>query len=156
MYDFSKFTWLFPLKNKSNVYPTFMQFYKYVERQVGRQMKMIQSNLGGEYRLVNNYLKDNGIQHRISCPHTHEHNGLAERKISHVVDSCLTLLAYSGVPKCYWQYAMMTAIFLINRMPLQQNNTINVFSLLYKKKPDYKFLRIFGCSVYPLLGACNI
>lgn len=36
---------------------------------------------GGEFRKLNNFFVNLGIHHRITCPHTHEQNGMVERLI---------------------------------------------------------------------------
>lgn len=54
---------------------------------------MVQSDWGGEYKSFENFLSQNGILFRHSCPYTHEQNGKAERKHRHIVELGLTLLA---------------------------------------------------------------
>lgn len=44
--DFSRFTWLYPLKLKSDVYATFLQFQKLVENLFSSTIKCVQSNWG--------------------------------------------------------------------------------------------------------------
>jgi hypothetical protein len=44
------------------------------------------------------FFQDIDIGHRVSCPHTHQQNGSAERKHHHIVETGLALLAYSSVP----------------------------------------------------------
>lgn len=51
------------------------------------------------------------------CPYTSEQNGKAESRSRRVVDTCLTLLERSGVPKKYWTYSFETPIYLHNRVP---------------------------------------
>lgn len=50
-------------------------------------------------------------------PHTPEHNGIAERKHRHVVETGLTLLHQATMPVEYWTYAFAVAVYLINRQP---------------------------------------
>jgi hypothetical protein len=46
----------------------------------------VQSNFGGEYRPLNKYLTEQGINHHLSCPHTHQQNGAIEREHRHIVE----------------------------------------------------------------------
>ena len=71
------------------------------------------------------------------------------------MDIGLSLLGYSGVPFQYWHFAFDTAVYLINRMPSQALSKAIPYQLLYKQPPDYKFLRVFGYAVYPLLHPYN-
>lgn len=80
--NFSRFTWLYPLKLKSDFVSTFIMFQKLVENQFSAKIGMFQSNGGGEFinsRFLS-HLQDCGIRHLISCPHTPQQNSLAERK----------------------------------------------------------------------------
>lgn len=92
-----------------------------------------------------------GILHRLSCPHTSEQNGFVERRHRHVVETGLTLLAQSGVPTRFWNFAFETATYLINRMPSRNSSQISPFEHLFKRKPDLSFLRVFGCQCFPHL-----
>ena len=115
--DFTRFTWIYFLKNKSQVFHMFQEFQSLVSRQFNSQIKSFHSDWGGEYQKLNSYFKKQGIVHRIACPYTHEQNGISERKIRHVVDNGLTLLAHANVPLKFWSYAFQTSVQLINYMP---------------------------------------
>ncbi|GMI65053.1 hypothetical protein HRI_000174600 [Hibiscus trionum] len=152
---FSRYTWLYFLKYKSQVNEAFVQFHLQVERQLGVQLKIFQSDGGGEFAALKSYFLSHGIVHRLSCPHTSEQNGLVERKHRQIVEVGLTLLAQASVPLKYWQDAFSTAIFLINRLPSSALSGISPYQALFLQKPDYTFLRIFGCVCYPLLRPYN-
>ena len=76
--DFSKYTWLFPLFNKSDVFDTFRLFKLQVENLLSLRIKMFRSDGGGEYMSKQSQLllSENGILHQISCPFTPEQNGV--------------------------------------------------------------------------------
>ena len=82
---FSRFTWIFLLKHKSDVLQTFSNFKTQVELQLGYKIKAIQTDWGEEYRALTDLLMSHGIIHRNSCPHTHEQNGVGKRKHRHIV-----------------------------------------------------------------------
>uniref|UniRef100_A0A2N9I4N5 Uncharacterized protein n=1 Tax=Fagus sylvatica TaxID=28930 RepID=A0A2N9I4N5_FAGSY len=98
---------------------------------------------------------DTGISHRLSCPHTHQQNGSVERKHRHIVETGLTLLAYSSVPFSYWDEAFLTAAYLINCLPSPITQHKSLIDILYHKSPDYKFLKTFGCACWPHLRPYN-
>lgn len=93
--------------------------------------------------------------HRLSCPHTSEQNGIVERRHRHVVETGLTLLAQSNVPKRFWDFTFETVVYLINRMPSRTTMSTSPFELLFKRKPNLSFLRVFGCQCYPHLHPYN-
>lgn len=115
--DFSRYTWVYILKNKSKAFHTFYNFKSQVELQLGHKIKSIQSYWGGEYRIFVEFLKTNGIHHRISCPGAHQQTGMIERKHRHVVENGLALLAQASIPYQFWGEAFRTSVYLINRLP---------------------------------------
>ncbi|KAG8493766.1 hypothetical protein CXB51_011188 [Gossypium anomalum] len=112
-----RFTWVYLIRRKSQAVECFHQFQKMVQTQFGKCIKKFQSDWGGEYRAFTKVLNDLGILHRLSCPHTSEQNGVAERKHKHIVETGLTLLAHANLPMDYWGYAFCSAVHLINRLP---------------------------------------
>ena len=98
---FSKYTWIYLLKAKYEVLDIFQHFKKTVELQLNKQIKVLQSDWGGEFRSLTDLLKILGIVHRVSCLYTPEQNRVAERKHRHLVEIGITLLAYSSIPLRY-------------------------------------------------------
>lgn len=47
--NFSRYSWLFPLKLKSNFVDVIIAFQKQVENQFGKKIKTFQSDGGGEF-----------------------------------------------------------------------------------------------------------
>ncbi|KAG9447270.1 hypothetical protein H6P81_013398 [Aristolochia fimbriata] len=78
-------------------------------------------------------------------------NGVAERKHRHIVEIALTLMLSSSVQKQFWGEAVLTSVYLINRLPspVLQNST--PFTCLYGTSPDYSLLRVFGSTCFVLL-----
>jgi hypothetical protein len=70
--DYSKFTWIYLLKFKSDVFQKFHEFQNLVERLFNRKIIAIQSDWGGEYEKLNSFFTKIGISHQVSCPHTHQ------------------------------------------------------------------------------------
>ena len=152
--DFSKYTWLIPLWKKSDVLSNFIEFRTKAEKQFSTKILSFQSDWGGgggRFQALTSYLKEHGIHHRISCPYTPEQNGTAERKHRHLIETTLTLLKNASLPEKFWDEAVFTSTFLINRMttPILQHKS--PYEVLFNIKPDYTLLRTFGCLCYPYL-----
>jgi len=70
--DYSKFNWVFPISAKSDVLPVFIKFVAHVERLFSCKLKVIQTDGGGEFRVLIPYLSKLGISHRMPCPYTRQ------------------------------------------------------------------------------------
>jgi histone deacetylase 1/2 len=153
--DFSRFTWIYLLKRKSDVEQAFYSFQKHVERLFNSKILAVQSDWGGEYHRLNKFFHDEGILHRVSCPHTSSQNGIAERKHRHIVETGIALLAHSSLPVRFWDEAFLTAVYLINRMPTRTLKNDSPLFRLFHDQPDYTFLRSFGSACWPNLRPYN-
>jgi hypothetical protein len=93
--DFSRFTWLFPFKQKSEVFDCFVRFKSLVENQFSSSIKQLLTGNGGEYlsTVIQEYLSQNRILLKLTCLYTSEQNGVSERKHRHITNIGLTLLA---------------------------------------------------------------
>jgi transposase InsO family protein len=80
--DFTRYTWVYFLRRKSDVFEYFKEFRNMVEKQTGKTIKILHSDQGGEYRLGNfiKYCKDHGIVHQFIIPHTPQQNGVRKEK----------------------------------------------------------------------------
>ncbi|KAJ0579128.1 putative RNA-directed DNA polymerase [Helianthus annuus] len=152
---YSRYMWLFPLNQKSDVYSQFTNFVCMAERQFNTKLKNVQSDWGGEFRNLTSFFTSLGIVHRRSCPHTSEQNGTVERRHRHVVETGPALLAQAHLPQHFWFFAFETAVYLINRLPSRVNSNKSPFQILFNPKPDYTFLRVFGCQCFPYLRPYN-
>ena len=97
---YSKFTWLYLLKHKSDVLDVFKYFKATVENQLNSKIKVLRTDNGGEFTFnaFKLFCSSHGIIHQFSCPHTTQQNGVAERKHRHVVKYALTMLSHSKLP----------------------------------------------------------
>ncbi|KAL5804239.1 hypothetical protein ACOSQ3_031039 [Xanthoceras sorbifolium] len=149
--SYSRYTWWFPLKLKSDTLNVFLQFNKFVKVQFGASIKAIQSDMGGEFISLAKHLTSMGIHYRMSCPYSHQQNGVAERKHRHIVEIGLSLLARARMPLKFWSEAFSTAVILINNLPTPSLNLKSPYETLYHKKPNYQYFKVFGSACYPYL-----
>ncbi|PKU78410.1 Retrovirus-related Pol polyprotein from transposon TNT 1-94 [Dendrobium catenatum] len=151
--DFSRFSWIYFMNAKQETYSHFKHLCNMLHTQFNSTPKSLQTDGGGEFmsNTFTAYLQDNGIHHKISCPHTPEQNGVAERKHRHVIELTRTLLHASNMPNEFWSDAVATAIHLINRIPNKHTSNISPYQILHSKTPSYSHLRTFGCLCYPWL-----
>jgi hypothetical protein len=153
--NFSKFTWIYLLKNKLEVFHVFQIFQTHAERQFNRKILTMQTDWGGEYERLNSLFKKIGIKHHVSCPHAHQQNGSAERKHMHIVEIGLALLAKASMPLKFWDEAFITVVRLINVLPSRVIQMRTPTEVLLATKPDYSRLKVFGSACWPNLRPYN-
>jgi transposase InsO family protein len=151
--DFTRFTWIYLLKYKSQVLSSFIHFRNLMENLLNTRIKIVRTDPGGEYSKneFQSFCSSVGIFHQYSCPRTSQQNGVAERKHRHIVDMALTIINQASLPLNLWPYAFSTAVFLINRLPSLSRHSISPWTALFGSSPDYLSFRTFGCACYPLL-----
>ncbi|GKB82643.1 zinc finger, CCHC-type containing protein [Tanacetum coccineum] len=84
------------------------------------------------------------IIHQTTAPYTPQQNGVSERKNRALKEMVNSMLSYSGLSEGFWGEAMLTACYLLNRVP-NKNNKITPYELWYKKRPNLSYLRVWGC-----------
>uniref|UniRef100_A0A2N9FH39 Integrase catalytic domain-containing protein n=1 Tax=Fagus sylvatica TaxID=28930 RepID=A0A2N9FH39_FAGSY len=98
------------------------------------------------------YFHAYGIIHQTSCVDTPQQNGVAERKNRHLLEVARSLMFAMNVPKSFWGDAVLTAAYLINRMPskvlqfqtpLQSLSKTHSLPTLLQIPP-----KVFGCVCY--------
>lgn len=144
---FTRFTWIYFLKEKSNLYSSFLHFKAQAELQFNTKLLALQIDEIGEYRRLISFLDQHGIMFRQACPYTSEQNGIVERQHRHIVENGLTLLAQAGIPLNYRTEAFSTAVHLINRLPTPILHHISPYEAIFNIKPDYTSLKIFGYRI---------
>lgn len=153
--DYSKFTCIYLVHHKPEVFQKFHDFQNLVERMFNRKIVAVQTDWGGEYQRLNSFFQHIGISHHVSCPYAHQQNGSAERKHQHIVEVGLSLLAHASMPLKFWDEAFITAVYLINRLPSKVIDGKTPLELLHDQTPDYSVLRTFGCACWPNLRPYN-
>ncbi|XP_013624332.1 PREDICTED: uncharacterized protein LOC106330407 [Brassica oleracea var. oleracea] len=111
------------------------------------------SDNGGEYTSTafKHHLAKHGIIHQTSCSYTPQQNGVAEKKNHHLMEVGRSMMFHINVPKRFWGDAVVSACYLINRIPTKVLQDISLFQVLNKIKPPIDHLRLFGCVCYVLI-----
>jgi hypothetical protein len=80
--DYSRNTWIYFLKSKSEVFTRFQEFRALVENQSGKRIKVLQLDNRGEYssRQFVEFCAQHGIRRQMIIPYIPQQNGVVERK----------------------------------------------------------------------------
>ena len=71
-------------------------------------------------------------------------NGVAERKNRTLKEMMNAMLISSGLPQNMWREAILTANYLLNKVPKKKIEK-TLYELWKGRKPSYNYLRIWGC-----------
>ena len=154
--DWSRATFLYLVKKKSDVLNAFKEFEAWATTFTGRKIKILRSDNGGEYTgtAFKQFCIERGIERQFTVPYTPEQNGVAERSNRTIVEMGRCLLSQAGLEKRFWGPAVRTAAYLRNRCPsaaLEDGKT--PFELFTGQKLSLEHLRTFGCVAYAHLPA---
>ena len=130
--DFSRFTWVFFLQDKSETQGTLKRFLRRAQNEFELKVKKIRSDNGFEFKnlQVEEYLEEEGIKHEFSAPYTPHQNGVVERKNRTLIDMARTMLGEYKTLEWFWSEAVNTICHAINRLYLHR--------LLKKTSYDYR------------------
>lgn len=148
--DFSRMTWVYFLKAKSKVFGIFKKFKALVEKQSGKQIKVLRSDRGKEYTSheFDKFYEDEGIERQLTVAYTPQQNGVLERKNYTVMEMARSMLKEKGLPNTFWAEVVYTAVYLLNRCPTKAVWDKTPIEALSRKKPSAKHLRVFGSICY--------
>ncbi|KAB2629407.1 hypothetical protein D8674_034202 [Pyrus ussuriensis x Pyrus communis] len=143
--DYTRYTWIYPMRNKSEVFTHFNTFLTLIYNQFSTMVKIFQSDGGKEYDNLSfrTLCAQKGIHHRFSCPHTPQQNSLAECKHRHISEMGRTLLLAANLPPKFWAEALCTAVYVLNRLPSHVLKWASPFQMLFGRSPDYMAFRTF-------------
>lgn len=150
--DFSRFTWIFFLKTKSETLSKFQQFKSMVELPGKFKLQAIRSDRGGEYtsHAFIKFCDESGIARQLTQAHTPHQNGVAERKNRSLLEKARSMAFACNLPSFLWTEAIATANYVINRTPTRANAGETPYGKLTGSTPDIGHLRVFGCRTLVL------
>ena len=150
--DFSRYTWIIFLREKSETFEAFKVWYKQVKNLYNLKVVKLRSDHGTEYENSQfaKFCNEKGIKHEFSAPITPQQNGIAERKNRTLQEMARVMLSSKNLSKKFWAEALNTACHIGNRVYLRTGSTMTPYEILNHKKPTLKYFHVFGCICYVL------
>ncbi|GKD94947.1 retrotransposon protein, putative, ty1-copia subclass [Tanacetum coccineum] len=120
--DFSRYGYVYLLKHKHEVFETFKVFQKEVENQLGKTIKSLRSDRGGEYMSQEflDHLKEHGIIAHRTPPYTPQNNRVSERRNQTLLDMVRSMMSQITLSNSFWDYALETAAHILNMVPTKK------------------------------------
>jgi transposase InsO family protein len=100
---------------------------------------------------VQEYLKEEGIKHGFSSPHTTQQNGMVKKNNRTLIDMARTILEEYKMSNQFWEEAVNTACHTINRLYLYRLLKKTSYDLLTGNKSNVSYFRVFGSKCYILV-----
>src|SRR4051812_5752461 len=146
--DYSRYTWVYFFKKKSETQQTVIEFANEAQRQHNSNILAIRSDNGTEFKnyTLDEFLGDEGIKHQYSTAYTPQQNGVVERKNRTLIDVARTMMAEFKSPYNFWEEAIITACHATNRLYLRKILNKTPYEILIGKKPNIKYFWVFGCK----------
>ena len=144
--DLSRMTWVYFLKQKSEVATAFWKYKALVENQSGCKIKAIRTDNGTEYTSdqFEKFCTDFGIEHQLTVVYTPQQNGVCERKNMTVMEMSRCLLFEKSMPKRFWAEAVNTSVYLLNRLPTKAVKRKTPYEVWFREKPAVNHIKVFG------------
>lgn len=148
--DFSRKTWVYFLKEKSQAFEAFKVFKAMVEKEKGLKIKSMRCDRGGEFlsKEFNKFCEDNGIRRFLTAPYSPQQNGVVERKNRTILNMVRSMLKSKKMPKEFWAEAVDCAVYLLNRCPSKSLDNKTPQEAWNGMKPTVSHLRVFGSIAY--------
>src|SRR3990167_6965125 len=152
--DFSRFSFVYFLKQKSETFENFKKFRKLAENQLGRKIRAIKSDSGGEFisNEFKTFLNDKGVIIKRSAPYNKAQNGIIERLNRTLMVKARSMLFSGAHDKKWWGEAVASANFIRNHLyckPIKCSPSKIWFGYQkYEVARVLKKLRVWGCLCY--------
>uniref|UniRef100_A0A2N9FGV4 Integrase catalytic domain-containing protein n=1 Tax=Fagus sylvatica TaxID=28930 RepID=A0A2N9FGV4_FAGSY len=145
--DHSRLTWVYVLKDRSQLFSVFQSFYAEISNQFNTKLLAFRTDNAREYldSAFQQFLEFRGIIHQTSCVRTPQQNGIAEWKNGLILAIARALILQMNVPKLFWANAVLTATYLLNRMPSHILKGKSPFEMFFPGKNPFSIPpRVFG------------
>ncbi|GJR62688.1 retrotransposon protein, putative, ty1-copia subclass [Tanacetum coccineum] len=120
----SRYGYVYLLKHKHEVFETFKVFQKEVENQLGKTIKSLRSDRGGEYMSQEflDHLKEHGIIAHRTPPYTPQNNGVSERRNRTLLDMVRSMMSQTTLPKSFWDYCALRLCHAFSPVPFKSGS----------------------------------
>ena len=126
--DYSRYMYLYLLRTKDEALDAFKNFKAEVEKQCGKQIKIMRSDRGGEYygRYTENgqalglfvkFLQKHKIFAQYTMLGSPDQNDVAERRNRTLMDMIKSMRSNKKLPQFLWIEALKTVVYILNRVP---------------------------------------
>ncbi|KAL0391272.1 UNVERIFIED_CONTAM: Copia protein [Sesamum latifolium] len=134
--DYSRYGSVYLLSHRSEALDCFKRFLAEVENQREVNLKVFRTDRGREYlsEQFKQICEDKGIIRQLTIPYTPQQNGVAERRNRTLLEMARSMMAQANLPISFWGDAILTAAYILNRVPSKSIPT-TPYELWHGRKP---------------------
>ena len=98
--DYSRKSWIYFLKAKSETFDRFKEFKTLIENQTGSHICILRSDNRGEYESneFDDFCREAGIKKELTVPYNPQQNGVAERKNRTICEAAKAMITDLDLP----------------------------------------------------------
>jgi transposase InsO family protein len=147
--DYSRKTWIYFLKAKSEVFTQFQEFRSLVENQSGKRIKVLRLDNEGEYslRYFVDFCAQQGIRRQMTVPYNPQQNRVAERKNRAITGATRSMLHDQILPMYLWVEACATVVYLQNRNPHRILGNMTPEEAFIDRRPNVEHIRYLDARI---------
>ena len=149
--DWSRWTTVYLLRVKSDVFPAYTAFASWVRTHMGVTIKCLHTDRGGEYMSLEfgKYLEKHGTERRLTVHDTPAQNGVSERLNRTLIERVRAMMYTAQLPLYLWGEALCHAVYLKNRcwtsaLPVG----MTPYEMINGEQPSLDILPVWGCVVW--------
>ncbi|KAJ9556599.1 hypothetical protein OSB04_011213 [Centaurea solstitialis] len=156
--EYSRYTWVFFLRSKSDAPEEIILFVRKMERLNNLTVRSIRSDHGTEFKnsTLETFFDQKGISQNFSSVRTPQQNGVAERRNRTLVEAARSMLSEANLATQFWAEAVNTACYTQNTSLIVKRFRRTPYELFRNRKPSIEHLHIFGCVSYILNNKDNL
>uniref|UniRef100_A0A2N9IQ42 Integrase catalytic domain-containing protein n=1 Tax=Fagus sylvatica TaxID=28930 RepID=A0A2N9IQ42_FAGSY len=145
--DYTRYGYVQLIAHRYEALDCFKRFVAEVENQHEKSLKALRTDRGREY--LSDQFKDlceeKGIRRQLTISNTPQQNGVAERRNRTLLDMVRSMMAQANLPISFWGDALLTAAYILNRVPSQSVSS-TPYELWKGQKPNLEHLRPWGSA----------
>ena len=135
--DYSRMMTIMFLKQKYDAFQMFKWYLERVEKQIGKRLKCLRSDRGGEF--ISNefemFYNDKGIKTQTSTPRTPPKDGISKRRNISTMDYARKLMMEKNIALKYQREVVTIVVYTLNCVQFNKRTHSTPIKLWYDTHP---------------------
>jgi hypothetical protein len=142
--------WISTLVRKDQAAAVIRDYQMRTESESSCTLSVLRTDRGGEFtsKQFAEYCAAEGVQWQLIAPYSPQQNGVVECRNAMVIGAARSMIKQKGLLDWFWGEAVVTVVYLLNRVPCKAIDGRTPFEVWYKKQLAVHHLKTFGCIVY--------